>query len=44
MLGREDCMPVYDIDTLPTRELFPGFTAEYVKAVRRPDLTAYRLG
>jgi len=24
--------------------LFPGFTAEYVKAVRRPDLNDYRLG
>ena len=24
--------------------LFPGFTAEYVKAVRRPDLSQYRLG
>jgi len=24
--------------------LFPGFTAEYVKAVRRPDLNDYRMG
>jgi len=24
--------------------LFPGFTAEYVNAVRRPDLSQYRLG
>lgn len=24
--------------------LFPGFTAEYVRAVRRPDLSRYRLG
>jgi quercetin dioxygenase-like cupin family protein len=23
-------MPVYDIDTLPTRELFPGFTARLI--------------
>jgi cation diffusion facilitator CzcD-associated flavoprotein CzcO len=38
------CRSWYRMDGGKIVALFPGFTAEYVKAVQRPDGQAYRLG
>jgi len=37
------CRSWYRMDDGKIVAIFPGFTAEYVKAVRQPDLTSYRL-
>jgi cation diffusion facilitator CzcD-associated flavoprotein CzcO len=37
------CQSWYRMDNGKIVALFPGFTAEYVKAVRQPDFTCYRL-
>jgi cation diffusion facilitator CzcD-associated flavoprotein CzcO/acetyl esterase/lipase len=38
------CRSWYRMDNGKIVALFPGFTREYVNAVRRPDMASYRLG
>ena len=38
------CRSWYRMDNGKIVALFPGFTAEYVKAVRQPDFSSYRMG